>query len=361
MNLKPQSYICDLTPYQPGKPIELVARQYGLDPAKIVKLASNENPLGMSPKAKTAVRRALNDAHRYPDQYQLLQKLSAKLGVGPECLVLGNGSNDVLDLTARTFLNHGDEAISAQYAFAVYHIATQSVGARNVVVSAQNFGHDLPAMLCAVTPKTRVIWIANPNNPTGTFVPGTELKTFLEAVPPHIAVVLDEAYGEYLSPEDQYDSVQWLAAHPNLIITRTFSKIYGLAGLRIGYAITSKRIAELMNRVRQPFNGSVLALAAATAALTDVDFVKHSAAVNRTGRKYLIKELQRLGLQCLPAYGNFVTFTPQNTTRVNQQLLEQGIIVRPLAGYDMPNWLRVTVGLASENRRFMRAIKQLSQ
>lgn len=349
-------YILDLAPYQPGLPIDQLARERGLDPTTITKLASNENPLGMSPKAKVALERALTGAHRYPEQFALTQALAKYYAINPDMVVLGTGSNDVLDLVARIFLREGDEAISSQYAFAIYQIATQSCGATNIVVPAKDFGHDLEAMLAAITPKTRVIWIANPNNPTGTFVPYASVKAFLDRLPKHVVVVLDEAYYEYLKPEAQANSMQWLAAHPNLIITRTFSKMYGLAGLRIGCGVMSAEIANLLNRVRQPFNANVLALAAATAALDDAEFVTKSKRLNDQGRTLLQEGLAGLGVECLPAYGNFVTFRVQNAAKVNKLLLNQGVIVRPLGGYGMPDWLRVTVGTTEENARFIAAL-----
>lgn len=356
MKIPAQQYICDLTPYQPGLPIDQLARERSLDPATITKLASNENPLGMSPRAKAALESALAGAHRYPEQYVLTQALANRHTINLDMVVLGNGSNDVLDLIARTFLHEGDEAISSQYAFAIYQIATQSCGATNIVVPAKDFGHDLKAMLAAITPKTRVIWIADPNNPTGTFVPYTSVKAFLDRLPKHVVVVLDEAYYEYLAPEEQTNSVKWLADYPNLIITRTFSKIYGLAGLRIGYGIMSAEIANLLNRVRQPFNVNVLALAAATAALDDTEFVAKSKQLNDQGRKQLQASLAGLGVECLPAYGNFITFRVQNAAKVNELLLNQGVIVRPLGGYGMPDWLRATVGTTEENAHFLQIL-----
>ncbi len=358
--MKALDYICDLNPYQPGLPVELVARQHGLDPANIVKLASNENPLGMSPKAKKALLGAVSEGHIYPDQYQLTQKLAKKLDVSAGHIVLGNGSNDVLDLVARTFLNEGDEAVSSQYAFSIYVIVTQSVGATNVVVPAKDYGHDLDAMLAAITPKTKVVWIANPNNPTGTFEPYERVKQFLAKVPRRVVVVLDEAYYEYLDPEERADTTKWLAEYPNLIITRTFSKAYGLAGLRIGYGIASPEIAELLNRVRQPFNANSLALAAAGAALDDDEFVAKSVGLNREGREQLTAGLQKLGLHCLPSFGNFVTFRVRNAAETNQNLLKRGIIIRPLAANGLPDWLRVTTGTKSQNVRFLRVLSGLT-
>lgn len=360
MTAIPQSQLNDLVPYQPGTPIELVARRHGLDPAHIIKLASNENPLGMSPKAKQAIQAALNGAHRYPEQYELLEALAAHHNLTPDHFILGNGSNDVLDLIARTYLGPGREAISSQYAFAIYQIATTSAGATNVVVPAKEYGHDLPAMLAAITPATSVIWIANPNNPTGTFIPYAEVKSFIKQVPKQVTIVLDEAYYEYLAPKEQATTPKWLKDYPNLILTRTFSKIYGLAGLRVGYGITTPPIAELLNRVRQPFNANNLALAAATAVLSDQAFVRRSYTANTKGRTQLIKGLAERGFAALPAYGNFVAFRAPNALALQQTLLKQGIIIRPLATYGMPDWLRVTVGTKAENKRFLEAISKPS-
>lgn len=359
MNARPLQYICDLNPYQPGTPIELVAREHSLDANKIIKLASNENSLGMSPKAEEAIRRALKQGHIYPDQYQLTQKLAAKLDVTPGNIVLGNGSNDVLDLIARAFLDEGREAVSSRYAFAVYQIATQSVGAHNVIVKDKDFGHDLDVMLAALTPQTSVVWIANPNNPTGTFIPYDEIKAFLQKVPEDVIVVLDEAYYEYLDEGDRSTTTSWVNEHRNLIITRTFSKIYGLAGLRIGYGVASPEVSELLNRVRQPFNANSLALAGAAAALDDDEHVVKTREMTVKGREMLVKGLEGLGLECLPAHGNFVTFRVHNAAGVHQQLLERGVIIRPLAPYAMPDWLRVTIGTDEENGTFLMKLSSL--
>lgn len=360
MNVRPLQYICNLNPYLPGMPIELVAREHGLDPDKIVKLASNENPLGMSPKAKDAARRALEEANIYPDQYQLTHKLAAKLGVGPENIVIGNGSNDVLDLIARTFLDEGREAISSRYAFAIYEIATKSVGASNVIVADENFGYDLDAMLAAITPATSVVWIANPNNPTGTLAPYPSLKRFVEHVPEEVVVVLDEAYYEYLESEDRVDTISWIEQHPNLIVVRTFSKAYGLAGLRVGYAVAASEIAEPLNRVRQPFNVNSMALAAAEAALDDEEFLAKTVQTNREGRMQLLDGLAALGYKTLPVHGNFVTVRVPNAAETNMKLLKTGVIVRPLASYGLADWLRITIGTESENSQLLAALGQLS-
>ena len=350
-------YIRAISPYQPGKPITQLARDLGLAVEQIVKLASNENPLGMSPKAQAAVAEAVSGLSRYPDDFALKQALAERSGLGMERIVLGNGSNDVLDLIARVFLAPGRSAIFSQYAFAVYPLATMSAGGEPIAVAASDYGHDLGAMLAAIRPDTRLIWIANPNNPTGTFLPYSQLEVFLQAVPPDVVVVLDEAYNEYLPPAERVETTRWLAAFPNLVITRTFSKIYGLAGLRIGYALCSAEVADLMNRVRQPFNCNNLALAAALAALDDHEFVARSYTLNRTGMAQIVAGLKRLGCRHIPSHGNFVTFNVAEAATVNQKLLRNGVIVRPIAAYGMPDWLRVTIGTESENSRFLAALE----
>ncbi len=353
-------YIRAISPYQPGKPISELAREMGLDEASIIKLASNENPLGMSAAARQAVVDTLAEGARYPDGngYRLKQALSRRHGVGMDQVVLGNGSNDVLELAARAFLAPGRAAIYAQHAFAVYPLATQASGATGVEVPARDFGHDLFGMLGAVTAETRIVFIANPNNPTGTLLGAAELEDFLRELPREVVVVLDEAYSEYLPGDVAYDSVPWLAEYPNLIVTRTFSKAYGLAGLRVGYALASVPVADVMNRVRQPFNVSCVALAAAEAALADLDFVARSVAVNANGMKQVVAGLESLGLDYIPSCGNFVTFQVGDAARINASLLRQGVIVRPIAGYGMPNHLRVSIGLEQENQRFLDALER---
>lgn len=352
-------YIRAISPYQPGKPIGELAREMGLSEATIVKLASNENPLGMSARAREAAVTALSEIERYPDGngFVLKEALSGRLGVGHERLVLGNGSNDVLELAARAFLAPGRSAVFAQHAFAVYPLATNAVGARCIEVPARDFGHDLGAMATAITPDTRVVFIANPNNPTGTFARGDEVREFLDSVPREVLVVLDEAYTEYLLPEQSYDSVAWLDRYPNLLISRTFSKAYGLAGLRVGYGMGHPDVIDLMNRVRQPFNVSSVALAAATAALGDTEFLARSAEVNRRGMEQVTAAFADRGLEWIPSAGNFVTFRVGDTAKVNDSLLRQGVIVRPIAAYGMPEWLRVTIGLPEENSRFIAALE----
>ena len=353
-------YVRAISPYQPGKPISELAREMGLAEDSIIKLASNENPLGMSPKAREAVQAAVKDIARYPDGngFALKQALVKRYGVGMENIVLGNGSNDVLELAARAFLAPGLAAIYARHAFAVYPLATQAIGAVGIEVPARDFGHDLYAMLAAITPETRMVFIANPNNPTGTLLPGEELEDFLAEVPQDVLVVLDEAYNEYLPHPVRYDSIPWLRSFPNLIVTRTFSKAYGLAGLRVGFALASAEVADLMNRVRQPFNVSSLALAAAAAALADDEFVARSFEINALEMKRITDGLLDLGLEYIPSFGNFVAFRAGDAAKVNRTLLEQGVIVRPIAGYGLPEHLRVSVGLESENARFLEALER---
>ena len=352
------SYVRAISPYQPGKPITELAREMGIPVEKIVKLASNENPLGMSPKARKAVEAAINGIERYPDQFDLIAKVAERCGVAPNQVVLGNGSNDVLDLIARVFLAPGRSAIFAQHAFAVYPLATLSTGAALISTPARNYGHDLNAMLAAIRPDTRIVWIANPNNPTGNFLPYPEVRAFLETVPKDVVVVLDEAYNEYLPPAERVDTAAWIKDFPNLVVTRTFSKIFGLAGLRVGYALASTEIADLMNRVRQPFNVNNLAIAAAIAALDDHLFVAESYELNRRGMEQLVAGLKRLGLEHIPSHGNFVTFKAGDGAAVNQKLLKQGVIVRPIGGYGLPDWLRVTIGTEPENARFLEALEK---
>ncbi|MBX9812583.1 MAG: histidinol-phosphate transaminase [Burkholderiales bacterium] len=354
------SYIRAIAPYQPGKPISELAREMGLAEADIIKLASNENPLGVSPFAQRAIKSVLDGLARYPDGngFELKQALARRYGVAPEQIVLGNGSNDVLELAARVFLTPQASAVYSRHAFAVYPLAVQAIGATGIEVPARNFGHDLEAMLRAVRPDTRLVFIANPNNPTGTLVAPAELETFIAALPEHVLLVLDEAYNEYLAPELVADSMGWLKRFPNLLITRTFSKVYGLAGLRVGYALGAPGVADLMNRVRQPFNVNSISLAAAAAALDDADFVRRSFELNRTGMAQITTEFRRLGIEYIPSFGNFVSFKVKDARGVYQKLLQAGVIVRPIASYGMPDHLRVSIGLESENARFLDSLKR---
>jgi histidinol-phosphate aminotransferase len=354
------AYVRGIAPYQPGKPISELAREMGLAEEAIIKLASNENPLGVSPLAQRAMREVLDGLARYPDGngFELKQALAARYGVAQERIVLGNGSNDVLELAARAFLTPAASAVYSQHAFAVYPLAVQAIGAAGIEVPARDFGHDLDAMLGAVRADTRLVFIANPNNPTGTFVPGPRLEAFLAAAPKDVLIVLDEAYNEYLPADCAMDSIGWLARFPNLVITRTFSKVYGLAGLRVGYALADPGVADLMNRVRQPFNVNSMALAAAAAALSDADFVRRSRELNSAGMRQITEGLATLGLRHIPSYGNFVTFRVEDAGAVFGKLLRAGVIVRPIASYGMPDWLRVTIGLEVENARFLAALER---
>ncbi len=353
-------YIRAIAPYLPGKPTSELARELGLAESGIVKLASNENPLGVSPMAAKAMRAVLDGLARYPDGngFELKKALSRRLGVAMDGIVLGNGSNDVLELAARSFLTPGLSAIYSQHAFAVYPLAVQAMGAQGIAVPARNYGHDLAAMASAVRPDTRLVFIANPNNPTGTYIDGAAVEAFIAGLPQSVLVVLDEAYNEYLEPQLRYDSIGWLKKYPNLMITRTFSKVYGLAGLRVGYALAAPGVADLMNRVRQPFNVNSLSLAAAAAALDDTAFVRDSYELNRRGLQQIVTGLQQQGLTHIPSYGNFVTFKVPAAAQVFMKLLKSGVIVRPIANYGMPDHLRVSIGLESENARFLEALRQ---
>jgi histidinol-phosphate aminotransferase len=354
------AHIRSISPYQPGKPISELAREMGLDEAAIVKLASNENPLGMSPLARAAAHAALADIPRYPDGngFDLKQAVARHHGVAMDQIVLGNGSNDVLEMVARALLGPGRSAVYSRHAFAVYPLATLASGATGIEVPARDFGCDLDAMRAAIHDDTRVVFIANPNNPTGTFVEAGALERFIAAVPADVLVVLDEAYSEYLPASLAYDSARWLERYPNLMVSRTFSKAYGLAGLRVGYGIGQPQVIDLLNRVRQPFNVTNIGLAAAAAALADQDFVRASAMANAAGLRQMEAFFDAAGIEYIRSYANFIAFRIGDAAGVNRRLLEQGVIVRPIAGYAMPEWLRVSIGLDTENARFIDALKQ---
>ncbi|HTT13630.1 MAG TPA: histidinol-phosphate transaminase [Burkholderiaceae bacterium] len=355
--LRAHAYVRAIAPYQAGKPIEDVARELGLAAASIVKLASNENPLGMPASARAAIARA-TELGRYPDSngFELKRALSARFGVPAEWLTLGNGSNDILELAAATVLAPGTSAVYAQHSFAVYALATQARGARAIVVPGRDYGHDLDAMAAAIDSDTRVVFVANPNNPTGTFAPHADVERFIARIPADVLIVLDEAYNEYLPPALRFDTTAWVRKHRNLLIARTFSKIYGLAGLRIGYGIAQAELTDLLNRVRQPFNVNVLAQVAALAALGDLAFQQQSYELNRRGMQQLVEGFHALGLQTVRSYGNFVMVRVGPAAKVYQALLERGVIVRPIANYGLPDWLRVTIGLPEENARLLQAL-----
>ena len=354
------SYVRSIAPYQPGKPISELAREMGLEEASIIKLASNENPRGIGPRTRAAIERALGDIARYPDGngHELKEALARRFGVEMSQIVLGNGSNDVLELAALAFLGPGRAAVFSQHCFAVYPLATQARGARAIAVpAARGYGHDLEAMARAIDEETYLVWVANPNNPTGTLALPDALEAFVRRVPERVLIVLDEAYNEYLTPDLRADTVKWLKRHPNLVITRTFSKAYGLAGLRVGYALAHPSVADVMNRVRQPFNVNSMALAAARAALDDMEFVARSFAENLQGMRQLEEGARGLKLDFIPSYGNFITIRVGKAAETYKRLLKRGVIVRPVGGgYGLPEHLRVTVGTAQENERFLAAL-----
>jgi len=354
-----------LTPYQPGKPVDELKREFGLQ--NIIKLASNENPLGPGSLALDAIKLKFKDIARYPDGngFDLKAKLASRHHVQIEQITLGNGSNDILEFVARTFVSAGDEVIFSQHAFAVYPLVTQAIGGIICEVPAINWGHDLQAMLVRITDKTRLIFIANPNNPTGTWLTKDALSNFLQAVPNNIIVVLDEAYFEYAHAAEmgliEYpDGIELLSQFENLIVTRTFSKAYGLAGLRVGFGISNCEIADLLNRVRQPFNVNSLALAAATAALDDQEHIRQSVLLNKQGMLEFMSAFSSLSLSYIPSAGNFICFDLGCVAEpVYIELLKLGVIVRPVANYFMPNHLRVTVGTEEENKIFINALNKI--
>lgn len=355
-----------LQPYQPGKPESELRREYGL--SDIVKLASNENPLGPSPKVIAAVQANLAELARYPDGngFELKAALAARHGVPVTGVTLGNGSNDVLEMVARAFLTPERAAVFSAHAFAVYPIVTRAVGATaqvapaNAADHAMPYGHDLAALHALIDARTRIVFIANPNNPTGTWLTAAALEAFLSAVPGNIIVVVDEAYCEYVEEADYPDTIAWRERFPNLVVTRTFSKAYGLAGLRVGYALSHPEVADLLNRVRQPFNVNSLALVAAVAALEDSDYLAQSQALNRSGMRQLRADLAGLGLRCLPSVGNFLCVDMGRPGRdVFAALLPRGVIVRPVDNYGLPDFLRVTVGSARENQRLIAALTEV--
>jgi histidinol-phosphate aminotransferase len=357
-----QAGVQKLSPYVPGKPVDELARELDIDPARIIKLTSNENPMGASPKALSAIRDALAELTRYPDGngFDLKQRLSERYGVNANQVTLGNGSNDILEIVARAYLAPGLNAVFSEHAFAIYPIVTQAVGADARVAKAKDWGHDLPAMLAAIDGNTRVVFIANPNNPTGTWFGPGALSDFLADVPKDVLVVLDEAYIEYAEGAELPDGLKFLADYPNLLVSRTFSKAFGLASLRVGYALSSPVVADVLNRVRQPFNVNSLALAAACAALDDAEYVAESRRLNEAGMQQMEDGLRELGLSWIPSRANFIAVDlGREGASVYEGLLREGVIVRPVAGYGMPNHLRVSIGLPAENSRFLEALSKV--
>jgi len=352
-----------LRPYAPGKPLSELEREYGISNA--VKLASNENPLGPSSAVLDALRGGFDELARYPDGngFELKSALAKRHSVSVEQITLGNGSNDVLELVARAFLSPQTSAVFSAHAFAVYPIVTQAIGARSCVAAASDgsngpaFGHDLNAMREQIDSDTRVVFVANPNNPTGTWLPRKSLRAFVEAVPENVVVVIDEAYFEYVDETDYPDTSQWIDDFPNLLVTRTFSKAYGLASLRIGYGICQPELADVLNRVRQPFNVNSFSQLAACAALEDSEHLTASIKVNRVGMAMLTKGITALGLTFIPSVGNFVSVNVgRDTAEIYEALLHEGVIIRPVDNYGMPGYLRISVGLEEENRRCLEAL-----
>ena len=352
--------IAGLTPYVPGKPILELERELGITGS--IKLASNENPLGPGPRARAAIAAGLDELGYYPDggSFELRRVIAEHHGVAPTQVTIGNGSNDVLEMIAHVFLEPGTESVFSEHAFAVYPLATQAVGATARVAPAKDYGNDLAALADLVGERTRVVWIANPNNPTGTWLAANPLRAFIAGLPKTCVVVVDEAYTEYVDEPDFPDATHWLGDFTNLIVTRTFSKIHGLAGLRVGYSLSDPHVADLLNRVRQPFNVNSLAQAAAAAALGDQGHVRATVEMNRAGMRQLCAGFERLGLAYIPSVGNFITVDfGRPAGPINDALLRRGVIVRPIGGYGLPNHLRISIGLAEENARCLAALEDI--
>tara|TARA_R110000868_G_scaffold53661_6_gene168120 strand:+ start:2548 stop:3663 length:1116 start_codon:yes stop_codon:yes gene_type:complete len=351
--------ISSLTPYKPGKPLEELERELGI--TNSIKLASNENPLGPSPKALQAMESILPQSHIYPDGgcYELKQTLASFLSLDTAQITIGNGSENILEIIGKAYLQAGSSAVISQYAFLTIPLIIQSFGATINTAPAVNWGHDIDNMLKAIDNHTRVLFLVNPNNPTGTYTNKQDFTKLMNSVPPHIIVVLDEAYSEYISEPDYPDALSYLAHHPNLIITRTFSKAYGLAALRIGYAVSSPEIADILNRARLPFNVNALAAKAAHASILDQDHVRKTVTMATEGRKQLEEGLTKLKLSFIPSLANFITVDVHDCQDIYQKLLQEGVIVRPLKCYDMPRHIRVTISTHDDNQRFLTSIQKV--
>ena len=351
----------DLPVYQPGRPIDEVARELGLDPRSIAKLASNENPLGPSPLALDAMRKAVSQVHLYPDgnAFHLKQKLAAKLGLEPGHLILGNGSNEIIEFLGHALVAPGVEVVVSQFCFAIYPIVTRMFGGQPVVAPARDYGHNLDAMREAITPRTRLVFVANPNNPTGTLASSEDVLRLVESVPSHVLLVIDEAYFEYL--ENPLDLLPLIRSgeRPNLLLMRTFSKIYGLAGLRLGYGIGSRDLITALEKIRQPFNTNAIAQAAALAALDDSEHLQRSRETNFTGMQFWQDALGHDGIEYVPSAGNFILVRVGDGNAVFGQLQKRGVIVRPMAGYQLPEWVRLSIGAGSENERCLAALREV--
>jgi histidinol-phosphate aminotransferase len=351
--------LCNLAVYEPGKPIEETARELGVDPREIVKLASNENPLGPSPKARQAMRAAAEDAHLYPDGsgFYLCQAIAARLGLAQENIILGNGSNEVIEFLGHAFLDLHDDVITSEYAFIVYKLLAASFGARTIETPTPDFEQDVDAILDAVTPKTRLIFVPNPNNPTGTLISQRRIDSFMSRVPENIIVVFDEAYFEFL--DDPPDTLQYVREGRNVVVLRTFSKIHGLAGLRIGYGVARPELIEVLQKTKQPFNVNSIAQASALAALNDDAHQRKTKRVIDEGRAYLQEQLAEMKVQFVPGVANFVMINAGDGPAVFEKLLARKIIVRPLKGYNLPEWVRISVGTMEQNKKCIGALKEI--
>jgi len=350
----------DLPSYQPGRPIEEVARELGMPANDIIKVASNENPLGPSPAALAAMQRVLANLNLYPDgnAFYLKQKLAAKLDVQAVNLIFGNGSNEIIEFVGHAYMSPGVEVVVSQYCFAVYPLVTKLFGAKLISVPAKHLGHDLPAMLNAITPQTRVVFVANPNNPTGTVATKEVLLRFVEQVPPNVLLVMDEAYIEFLDDAADLVSLIRSGAKPNLLLMRTFSKIFGLAGLRLGYGIAHPDLIAAFEKVRQPFNINSIAQAGALAALDDDAHTQRTRANNVSGLKFFTETFVKLGLEFVPSAANFVLVKVGEGQKVFEAMQQQGVIVRPMGGYQLGEWIRITVGTPAENERCLMALRR---
>ncbi len=360
MSLPFNSFLKTLPTYQPGRPIEEVARELGLPVDSIIKVASNENPFGPSPLAVAAMQKALAGVNLYPDgnAFYLKRKLAAKVGVEPANLVLGNGSNELIEFAAHALLGPGTNVVVSQYCFAIYPIVARMFGAEVVTVPAKHYGHDLAAMLRAITDQTRIVFVANPNNPTGTLAAREELVKFVNDIPDHVLLAMDEAYGEFLDEPVDLAPLVRLGARKNLLLMRTFSKIYGLAGLRIGYGIADAELVAALEKVRQPFNANLLAQTAAMAALDDEEHVRKTRANNRAGLEFFAEAFRALELEFVPSWANFILVRVGQGQKVFETMQRLGVIVRPMGGYQLPEWLRISVGTPAENRRCLEALKK---
>ena len=352
-------FVCDLVAYEPGKPIDETARELGLEPSQIVKLASNENPLGPSPLAKVAMREALEEAHIYPDGggYRLRSAIAESFEMELANVVLGNGSNEIIELLCHTFLNPEAELIAAKHAFVVYKLMATLFGAKYVEVPDPGFIHDLEAMAAAITEKTRLVFIANPNNPTGTMVGQEAIDRFMAQVPEHVIVVFDEAYFEF--PDSPPDVLKYVREGRNVCVLRTFSKIHGLAALRVGYGLASKNVTTLLQKARQPFNVNAIAQAGALAALADTAHIEETRSVNQAGMAFYEQELAARGLEYIPSFANFLLIKAGDGDRVFREMLRQGVIVRAMSSYKLPEWVRISIGTASQNRRCLEVLDRV--